>query len=151
MNEASTARTDPIRTPPAALLFGFTGAVPFLALTIVIASTNSSGWYERAFAFYSALILSFLGGIRWGDAGTTRDPGYRDLTLSILPSLLAWGALMLDNFYLQLAILMLGHLLAAVVDGLIPPKAQLPWLRRLRLQLSGLVLICHAILLTLLL
>ncbi|MEM1436681.1 MAG: DUF3429 domain-containing protein [Pseudomonadota bacterium] len=151
MTEAPRARHDPIRTPAAALLFGFTGAVPFLVLTGIIAVAGSSTWLENAFTFYSALILSFLGGIRWGDAGTTKDPGHRDLTLSILPSLLAWAALMLDDFYLQLAVLMLGHLLTAVVDGLIPPKAQLPWLRRLRLQLSGLVLISHAILLTLLL
>ena len=47
-----------------------------------------------ALAAYAAVILSFLGGIRWGLALTGPGAGLmaRDLALSVVPSLWAWAA-----------------------------------------------------------
>ncbi|MEM6708838.1 MAG: DUF3429 domain-containing protein [Pseudomonadota bacterium] len=140
-----------VSAPRSALLLGFAGVVPFIGLTVAITMRGDWLLAERAFAYYSALILSFLGGIRWGVVGTQLERRGRDLLLSVLPSLVAWIALLGGDFYTRLAVLMLGHLLTAVTDGLIPPRGQFLWLRTLRLQLSGLVLVTHAILLTVLL
>lgn len=132
------------------MFLGFAGAIPFAAMTGWIAF-GAPEQLERAFVYYSAMILSFLGGIRWGAAATQSINQRRDYALSVIPSLAAWVALLAFSFYIQLAVLLLGHLITAVIDGLLPPAGQLPWLRRLRLQLSSLVLISHAVLLTLLL
>ena len=148
--EARAVRT---RGPHIARLLGFSGAGPFLVLVLYLLSHPDDGLAARAFIVYSALILAFLGGIRWGAAGNQGEGERQDMDLwiSILPALTAWGALLLPTYDYQLALLLLGHLATAIVDGLLPPKGQLRWLRSLRLQLSGVVLICHALLLTLLL
>ncbi|WP_018149182.1 DUF3429 domain-containing protein [Henriciella marina] len=71
------------------------GAIPFVGLAIAIAvldpPTNSTAalWLQT----YAAIILSFLGGIRWGLA--LAQPGTRPFTyaLSVCPSLAGWAIL----------------------------------------------------------
>ena len=139
------------RGPHVARLLGFAGAGPFLLLAFYLLTHPEDGLASRAFTVYSAVILSFLGGIRWGAAGNQGDRQEPDLWISTLPAVVAWVALLLPSLDFQVALLLLGHLGAAIVDGLLPPKGQLAWLRSLRLQLSSLVLLCHGVLLTVLL
>ncbi|MGB3625013.1 MAG: DUF3429 domain-containing protein [Henriciella sp.] len=75
-----------------ALILTATGALPFLAFAVATSilepPTNATAglWLQT----YSAVILSFLGGIRWGMAlkDTGADAG--TLGLSVLPALAAW-------------------------------------------------------------
>ncbi|RIJ24445.1 DUF3429 domain-containing protein [Henriciella barbarensis] len=72
-----------------------TGAIPFIGLAVAMAlldaPTNSTAalWLQT----YSAVILSFLGGIRWGLALTSRDPKPGSFVLSVCPCLAGWAIL----------------------------------------------------------
>lgn len=83
--------------PSAPLAFGLFGLVPFAAVPIYMYST---GVYLPDLAFtqlaYSASILSFLGGIRWGTL-LERSNDWKSYTYSILPSIAAWLALLIPG------------------------------------------------------
>lgn len=85
--------------PPAALWLGGLGALPFVALAAghILTSGEAASLTGFALAAYGAVILSFLGGIRWGLAVAPRGVGgslTMPLTLSVVPSLIGWGALL---------------------------------------------------------
>jgi hypothetical protein len=72
-----------------------TGAIPFVGLAIAMAfldaPTNSTAalWLQT----YSAVILSFLGGIRWGLGLASRNSKPGTFVLSVCPSLAGWAIL----------------------------------------------------------
>lgn len=128
--------------PAAAQVLGYAGVIPFAALA---AAQWLPAWQTAALApllLYSALILSFLGGVRWGRAlasGRTLD-----FALSVLPSLYAWVALQLAPAA-ALILLAAGFVLQWWLDG---PGDRLPAdpsFRRLRSGLTALVLGCHVL------
>lgn len=84
-------------TPSAPLAFGLLGLVPFTAAPIYMYWT---GIYLPDLAFaqlaYSASILSYLGGIRWGTL-LERSNDWKQYTYSILPSIAAWLALLVPG------------------------------------------------------
>ena len=91
----SSARSAP--PPRWAMLLGYGGLVPFVALALVtwVAKDSRQAQAEFALLAYGATILSFLGGIHWGLA--LRDPiapSVERLAWGVVPSLLAWGALL---------------------------------------------------------
>ncbi len=97
--------------PAAALQLGAIGVVPFFGLAI-LALLGNGAWVEDALLAvlaYGAVILSFLGGIQWGFAVSSFDVTPRQLfnrlSLSVAPSLIAWGALLLP---LGLGLIVLG-------------------------------------------
>lgn len=83
--------------PAAPLAFGVLGLVPFAAVPFYMYST---GTYSPDLAFtqlaYSASILSFIGGIRWGTLLETSS-NWKQYTYSILPSVAAWLALLVPG------------------------------------------------------
>lgn len=89
--------------PSAAKLLGALGAVPFVCLAVAGPFLEGVLRDQASFALaaYGAVILSFLGGVHWGlaIAGFGPEPhdgaSIRRLTISVLPSLIAWGALLL--------------------------------------------------------
>lgn len=104
----------------AALVLTAAGALPFLGFaigtSILSPPTNATAglWLQT----YAAVILSFLGGIRWGIA--LNDEGAWDgtLALSVLPSLAGWvilpfSIILLPDpaWYLALAALFLVQLI----------------------------------------
>lgn len=126
--------------PGAAQVLGYAGVIPFAALA---AALWMPAWQAQALApllVYSALILSFLGGVRWGralDSGRTLD-----FALAVVPSLYAWAALQLPPAA-ALILLAAGFVLQWWLDG---PGDRLPAdpsFRRLRSGLTALVLGCH--------
>ncbi len=134
--------------PPVALLLGYSGLIPFVGLTAAaFVTADGSAWPTAWFALYSAVILSFLGGIRWGVYASRPDPNPFDVVFSIVISLWAFGSLLLDDTASTLTLLLLGHLLAAGVDWMRPPAGQSAWLRSLRPRLSVVASVCHVILL----
>lgn len=125
---------------PLALMLG--GLVPFAAGAGAAWALRSDpalqGTAALALLAYSAVILSFLGGIRWGaevnahGAGTPRS---RQLVLSVLGSLAGWGlllwAMLAAPGWPVLAAAALAHLLHGIWDA---DGAGLPvWMRRLRI------------------
>lgn len=87
--------------PKPALLLGFAGLIPFVAPTLFMAVTES---YCSDLAFaqltYGAAILSFFGGARWGFAlpeSSPAKPDWINLANSVVPSLLAWVAVLMGS------------------------------------------------------
>ena len=83
--------------PPPARLLGPAGLIPFAALAIGIwAGLPGAG---TALAAYGATILAFLGAVHWGLAlaapATERGADLGRLGLGVVPSLIAWVALLL--------------------------------------------------------
>ncbi|KAK9538895.1 hypothetical protein VZT92_004037 [Zoarces viviparus] len=86
------------QAPKPALYLGLSGLIPFLSVPLLMAATQSF-YPELAYAqvVYGASIVSFLGGARWGfalPAGSPAQPDWMNLGNSVVPSLLAWLALL---------------------------------------------------------
>ncbi len=121
----------------AAPFIGLAGAIPFLtgAPRMIVA---------HALVAYGATILSFLGGVHWGLAigshgGRNSGKLSARLTLSVIPSMAGWGALLVPErpglFVLALAIAaMLWVDVRAARAGQAPP-----WYPKLRIPLTCVV------------
>lgn len=129
----------PRTAPPAALVLGAGGLIPFLGLSaLVILGQSLFGVSPRPLlAAYGAVIASFLGGLRWGAAAASPAGRGADYAVAIVPSLVAWAALFAPAPWDLRA---LGALVLAwgLVDQDLPRRGLVPaWLGRLRLALSG--------------
>jgi len=126
--------------PKPALWLGAAGALPFLALAAAVPFARDAA--QHALAAYAATILSFLGGIHWGLAiAQNRDLTPR-LVLSVIPSLVAWVALLLPA---PACLLLQAACLAAWLpaDLRATRLGQAPaWYPSLRIPLSIVVTIC---------
>ena len=82
--------------PGPVLAWGLAGLIPFLGLpALALASPLLAAWSDQALALYAAVILSFLGGARWGRAVAETAPDPRTVALAIAPSVAAWGLVLL--------------------------------------------------------
>lgn len=136
-----TTGKQPVPFP--ALYLGTAGALPFVAAAA--AALVADGIRDLALfalAAYGAVILSFLGGIRWGLAMAGDASGnalHGRLVLSVCPSLVGWAALLIPlkpGLLLMAAAfaLMLGLDVAAARRGETPA-----WYPRLRIPLTTVV------------
>lgn len=125
--------------PPAPLLLGLAGLIPFWALAIGLSMHGALAvappQLDAALATYGAIIVSFLGGIRWGLAVPAGDTG-RNYLISVLPSLVAWALLAAPEPWrlagLGLAAFALGPIDLGLVRGGLAPT----WFGTLRIILS---------------
>ena len=126
--------------PPAAIALGFGGLLPFAAGTLALVA----GWHmpfwpkpDVALQAYGAVILSFLGGVRWGLALGVFEPRQQAtaLAISVLPSLAAWAALLLPSS-MGLPVLIAAFLSLGIADLRIVDLGAPDWFRRLRILLS---------------
>ncbi|WP_305984722.1 DUF3429 domain-containing protein [Roseibium sp. MMSF_3544] len=128
--------------PAPALWLGGTGAIPFAfcALAAVFAPQEWTDLATRALAFYGAVILSFLGGIQWGlaiSAGVQTNAFAQRLCLSVVPSLIGWGALFLPPFY-GLLVMAAAFALVLYLDLQATTRDEAPaWYPKLRVPLSA--------------
>lgn len=128
---------------------GLAGLAPFVAGAAVayIAPVLWQALAVEAFVYYSAIILSFLGGIHWGVAMSLDRSGTRDfntrLAVSTLPSLLAWPALLLD-YGQAVVVLIIGFWLMRLYERQQDSAERLPgWYQGLRSLLTAGVVLCH--------
>ncbi len=80
--------------PPVVLTYGLLGVIPFLAPPL--AGLMFSALKDSAalvLALYAGLILSFLGGARWGFANARPEPDIAVVSLSMLPTLVGLALL----------------------------------------------------------
>jgi hypothetical protein len=87
--------TPPPRAPPVRLvaLFGALGLIPFWApLALALAAPAYGRWALGVQAVYAGLILSFLGGARFGRA-LDAPGGGATVAISMVPSIVALGVL----------------------------------------------------------
>ncbi len=130
------------RSERVAVWLGLAGLLPFLVLSVSVWSPDWRALALPALLGYSALILSFLGGVRWGRALAADRP--LEYVWAVLPSLWALAALQLPPTA-GLLVLAAGFVGQWWLDG---PGDRMPapaWFRRLRSLLSAAVLACHVL------
>ena len=129
--------TEPAGTPRVILVYGLLGLIPFLAPPLVgLAAPQFADVAGALLAIYAALILSFLGGARWGLAVTASRPDPLTISLAMLPTLAGLALLAAPRGHLGLQ---LGGLVIAL--GLqwlwdIRSKGLPAWYPRLRTLLT---------------
>lgn len=131
--------------PRGAAVLGYAGVVPFaiLALTFAAGPEPAAGKALDGFLIYGAVILSFLGGIRWGAAASVAARNGVALAISVAPSL--WAAFFLWWPGVQGAVwgLLAGFILMGAADWLRPGIMMPAWMRPLRARLTAAVAVCH--------
>jgi hypothetical protein len=133
------------RIPPAALVLGLGGLIPFIACGATVAFDFGLPIIDdpaRALLAYAAVILSFLGGVRWGFALRMGDAGLqaRSLALSVAPSIAAWLTL-LAPVMMGLVTMPLMFLLMGLADRRLPDVGAPAWYARLRTLLTAVVVV----------
>lgn len=114
--------------PRLAVALWLAGLLPILGCAIAAAriSPSQANAWLNPLLFYSALALSFGGGVHWGfalypnasvpsdgDASKPRHPG---LVIGILPLLIAWAGLVVIAVSVELALaLLIGGFIATLV------------------------------------
>ena len=110
---------------------GYGGLIPFVGLTFLmwVADIQLVEFLAHALAAYTAVIVSFLGGIHWGVGFTSPDgPTRLQFLWGVTPSVLGWLALLMPP-YAGLPLLGLIVLACYAVDRKIYPAAGLArWL-----------------------
>ncbi|MCO4321941.1 DUF3429 domain-containing protein [Aliidiomarina quisquiliarum] len=119
------------------------GLTPFIA-TAVLGSFNLwSGLLLQAFLVYSAVILSFLGGIHWGLAMAGQfDRPEGKLVLCMAPALAAWLVVAFVPELIALPVLAACYLLWLNYDL---TQVTAPWYERMRRPITFVVAGTHFI------
>ncbi len=136
--------------PPSAAILGYSGVIPFIAAAALVA-LGSVGIRQVAldgFLIYAAVILSFLGGIRWGAASTAATDPARALIFSVLPSLWAAFFLWWPTDHVAAWGLMSGFVLMGLADWFYPGLHVPSWMHLLRIRLTLAVVVCHLLVIT---
>jgi hypothetical protein len=137
--------SDELRIPRAAALLGYAGVLPFAACAAGLWWARPGSWHselQHMLALYGAVILSFLGGVRWGCEinANPGEPHLGDLVAAVVPSVLAWCAVCLPGTVQPLLALLLAFAVYGVFDVAEAGRGAWPaWYSRLRLRLSVLV------------
>jgi hypothetical protein len=129
--------------PLSARRLGYAGLAPFVAGALLVWLVHADVRQDVAFGLsaYAALIASFLGGIHWGLAFRHDEPPAAWLGWGVVPSLLAWPALLMPP---HAGLVVQGVLLAGcyLVDRrLYPQQGAARWLT-LRFRLSAVASLC---------
>lgn len=127
---------------PLARALGYAGLLPFIAgaaATLLLADAAQAR-AAHALAAYAATIVAFLGGIHWGLAARGRASAAQ-FAWGVVPSLIAWGALLLPS---RTALLVLAAALVAcyAVDRVVWRVQGLAAWLRLRFALTGVAVGC---------
>ena len=130
------------KIPGPALWLGLAGLIPFVAgaasLWVNISLLPPAAGLKLAI-IYGAIILSFMGGIRWGTAIGPYDSGRQtmEFSASVLGSLAGLAAAFLPAIP-ALALLIAGFLMQGLWDVISVDAGRLPsWFGRLRMILTA--------------
>lgn len=90
--------SSPDVAPPLAFALGYAGLLPFVVGAALLWVVDAAARVPVGVATvaYAATILGFLGGIHWGLAFRHAQPPVRLLVWGVVPSLLAWLALLMQ-------------------------------------------------------
>tara|TARA_Y100000780_G_scaffold32758_1_gene26735 strand:- start:101 stop:523 length:423 start_codon:yes stop_codon:yes gene_type:complete len=132
--------------PYSVVLLGVAGLIPFLAMPIAY-SFNLLSLTQSAIYFmqYSAVLLSFFGGIHWWDSISNARYG-KQMYIAMLPSIVGWLCLVFSHAPKTLGVLSLSYVAILVYDKftLSLPKGQIVSYISLRIALTSVVVISHA-------
>jgi hypothetical protein len=161
----SIKNTSGIRLPMLIRILGYTGLIPLMIpvwpmfdqlwFGLGLRSAVLFGIYApQIFIAYSAVILSFMSGTLWAKWQTVKEQSLAKFAVltSNLFALSAWCALLLIYSapvmaVFSVALLMLGFISLLWVEHLIGGLEKVYW--RMRLSLTGIVIILHLVMITL--
>ncbi|WP_425088263.1 DUF3429 domain-containing protein [Stappia sp.] len=132
--------------PRLSRMLGYAGLLPFLAGALYLTAAafrlvdaQFAAFATLALTVYGAVILSFLGGVRWGIAVASARAEAGVFVWSVMPSLGGWVAVLLPPSW-GLLMLACGFLLQGGWDLHAGEKGTLPqWYVRLRRRLTVVV------------
>jgi hypothetical protein len=141
MNTA--ARVPSLAVPAPAMRLGYAGLLPFVLGAALVWGVRADAhpYVTLALSAYAAVIVSFLGGIHWGLAFRQAQPPMAWLVWGVLPSLVAWVAVMMPP---SAGLVVHGAMLLscyAVDRRLYPLQGAAHWLT-LRFRLSSVAALC---------
>jgi uncharacterized membrane protein YhdT len=123
-------------------------AIPFVGFSVAVSMQvfSDNGFVIRSLLSYSAVILSFMGGIHWGVAVTSYAHDRRVANLliaeSVVPSTLAWAALFHTELHIQLLVLTLLFTFVWAIDSILVGKKILPgWFFEIRCIITPIVVV----------
>ncbi|GAB5378855.1 MAG: DUF3429 domain-containing protein [Aliiglaciecola sp.] len=124
-----------------AKLLGYLGLIPFIVMPFWI-TWGTVSFFEgfSFFSQYSAIILSFLGGVIWLDAIRHEKP-ISQLYIAMLPSITAWLSISLLPALSGLIVLFFSYLLLILYEFKVMPMAS--WYRSLRIRLTTIAMGTH--------
>ncbi len=131
--------------PRTVLAYGLAGVLPFLACPLSgVLWSDARGAAAVVLAAYGALILSFLGGARWGLEASKVAPRPKVVGLAMLPTLAGLALLTLTGVAPGMQLLGLAVALAAVWVWDLRGSGLPGWYARLRsiLTLGAVVGLC---------
>jgi hypothetical protein len=136
-------RTDPANRVVAQVL-GLAGVPPFVLLAgaVLWAGSADAEWLAGIFVVWSALVLTFIGAIRWGAVLSASDPQGVELGLGIVPSMIAALALTIP-IEGGLLLLLVAYPIWLWLDLVRPPAGSPDWFLSLRKLLTVMVFVCH--------
>ena len=123
------------------------GAIPFASLALAMFYLGKeNGLFSvlfDAFKIWSAIILSFIAGIRWGLAISQEPLAKKLLIVSVLPAIVAWLAQFLNDPQAVL-VLLVAYCAHGAWDSFAANAKQLPqWFGKLRIRMTFLVAAIH--------
>lgn len=126
--------------PAAAAWLGGAGLLPFagLAVLALVLDGPAGETVHGALVGYGAVILSFMGGCRWGfaAAGLGAGPDWPGLALSVIPALFGWIVLTAGGA-LAPVLLSIGFAALLLADVALTVRGGAPaWWPRLRWPLT---------------
>ena len=129
--------------PHSVLALSFAGALPVVvAALLAFAGPPSSAAAVASLLVYSAIVLSFMGGVQWGLTMASGQLSLARLGISVLPALAAWAAALLGGG-LGLLLMAAGFVGILAYDLLTVREGRAPaWYPALRWPLTFVVITC---------
>ena len=130
-------RSLPLTSPKSGLWLGYMGLLPFLAgaVWLITPGLPLKGIALKALILYGAVILSFLGGVRWGLAIAKINANIaRPLIFSVIPSLLGWVAALSEP---RVGLLILALAFSSLYFADLKLSLAPDWYKSLRLPLTA--------------
>ncbi|MEL7468756.1 MAG: DUF3429 domain-containing protein [Pseudomonadota bacterium] len=104
--------------PRSAMWLGLSGLIPFASLAVLVwLLPEERGWLSPVLTGYGVVILSFMGGCRWGLAAAGMGDGaaFGPLAVSVIPALYAWVVALMPDAQAQM-FLAVGLMALLVAD-----------------------------------
>ena len=127
----------PATPPRVVLVYGLLGIIPFWSLSLArLVAPSLAGLGVIVAALYAGLILSFLGGARWGLAVREPAPNPAVIGLSMIPTLAGLAALVVLHGQARAQLLVLAAALALSWAWDVRAEGLPAWYGRLRSLLT---------------
>ena len=132
--------------PYPAVFLGIAGLIPFIAMPLLMLS-GGLGEFQALHYFtqYSAVLLSFFGGVHWYDAVSNKRTNHQ-LYVAMLPTIIGWLCLVWGADVRALGVLSVAYLAVLFYDKftLALPKDMIMSYAAVRTGLTTVVVLCHA-------